>query len=129
MHKHNSNPAALEDYGRIKVLPAPLIGKKNSVVVDCRAGGQVSIQLKIKNKTKNDWPKDGLTWWNDYSRICDDLPRLMACEEMIMDITFKIPKGFTGAQGKKIIPIKFNLKDKHNVIYGQRVQVTLQILI
>ncbi len=53
-----------------------MIGRKNRVVVDCVGGGEVSIQVKIKNKTEFDWPKSGLNWCNDYSKTSEEIPSL-----------------------------------------------------
>ena len=47
---------------------------------------------------------------------------------MIMTITFGVPRSFMGVQGQKSENIKFNLKDKHGVEYGQTLEIKLSII-
>ena len=115
--------------GRIKAISGHKTNDKNKTVIECRAGHQKFIQVKIKNKTEFDWPAEGLSWSNDYYMILENVPRLEKFQEMIMTISFIVPKSFVGVQGQKSEKIKFNLKDKHGVIYGQTLHVKLKISI
>ena len=99
-----AKPADIENMGRIKAISGHKISDKkdkNKTVIECRAGQQKFIQIKIKNKSEFDWPADGLTWSNDYYVVLENVPRLEKFQEMIMTISFIVPKSFVGVQGQK----------------------------